>query len=63
MNNKEKLKREIEKIPDHKVQEVIDFVQFLIEKENEQMNMSLVSEPALKKDWLRSEEDEAWKNL
>lgn len=63
MKDKEKLKREIDKIPDHRIQEVIDFVQFLIEKENEQMNLSLVSEPALKKDWLRPEEDEAWKDL
>jgi len=63
MNDKEILKREIEKIPEHKVQEVIDFVQFLIEKENEQMSLSLVSEPSLKKDWLGAEEDEAWKDL
>lgn len=63
MDDKEILKREIEKIPEHKIQEVIDFVQFLIEKETEQMNLPLVSEPSLKKDWLRPEEDEAWKDL
>jgi hypothetical protein len=63
MSNKELLKREIEKIPDHKIQEVLDFVQFLLEKEKEQLNISLVSEPSLRKDWEKPEEDEAWKHL
>ncbi|MDR9419283.1 DUF2281 domain-containing protein [Gracilimonas sp.] len=63
MSDKELLKREIEKIPEHKIQEVIDFVQFLLEKEKEQMNISLVSEPSLKKDWEKPEEDKAWKHL
>jgi hypothetical protein len=63
MSNKELLKREIEKIPDHKIQEVLDFVQFLLEKEKEQLNISLASEPSLRKDWEKPEEDEAWKHL
>jgi hypothetical protein len=63
MNDIELLKREIEKIPEHKIQEVLDFVQFLLQKDKEQLNLSLVSEPSLKKDWLKPEEDEAWKHL
>ncbi len=63
MSDKEILKREIEKIPDHKIQEVLDFVQFLLEKEKAELNTSLVSEPSLKKDWAKPEEDEAWKHL
>ncbi|MGN8225800.1 DUF2281 domain-containing protein [Gracilimonas sp. BCB1] len=63
MSNKELLKREIEKIPEHKIQEVLDFVQFLLEKERDQLDVSLVSEPSLKKDWSKPEEDEAWKHL
>ena len=29
----------------------------------EHMENSIISESSLKKDWLRSEEDEAWKDL
>ena len=63
MSEKEQLKIEIEKLPEQKAKEVLDYVRFLIKQENEIMASTLVSEPSLAKDWLKSEEDETWANL
>ncbi|MFV1885228.1 MAG: DUF2281 domain-containing protein [Balneola sp.] len=63
MSEKEKLKIEIDKLSDKKAKEVLDYVRFLIKQENEILSSTLVSEPSLAKDWLTSEEDEAWANL
>ncbi len=63
MSEKEKLKIEIDKLPEQKAKEVLDYVRFLIKQESEIMSSTLVSEPSLGKDWLKSEEDEAWSNL
>ena len=63
MSDKELLKQEIEKLPDHKAAEVLDYVRFLITQENEILSSTLVSEPSLATDWLTPEEDEAWKDL
>lgn len=63
MSEKEQLKIEIEKLPEQKAKEVLDYVRFLIKQENEVMASTLVSEPSLAEDWLKSEEDEAWANL
>jgi len=42
----------------------LNFIRFLNTKVLEQkMELALVSEMSLKKDWLRPEEDEAWKDL
>jgi len=41
-----------------------DFIQFLKTKIiKEKLDISIASESSLKKDWLRPEEDVAWKNL
>lgn len=54
----EKLKR----LPLSYWQEVIDFVEFLRSKiENDEI--LFLSEKSLAKDWLLPEEDEAWKDL
>jgi hypothetical protein len=63
MSDKEKLKQEIDKLPDRKAKEVLDYVRFLVQQENEIMSAALVSEPTLARDWETSEEDEAWKDL
>ncbi len=63
MSEKEKLKIEIDKLSERKAAEVLDYVRFLIERESEVMSSTLVSEPSLAKDWLKSEEDEAWAHL
>ncbi|HAO11017.1 MAG TPA: DUF2281 domain-containing protein [Planktothrix sp. UBA8407] len=64
MNTKELLIKEVENSPDFILQEVWDFLQFLKTKyQQEQLEISILSESSLQKDWLQPEEDEAWKNL
>ncbi|MEG4319225.1 MULTISPECIES: hypothetical protein [unclassified Microcoleus] len=64
MNAKELLLKEVENIPEFILEEVWDFLQFLKGKyDRDKLESSLLSESALQKDWLKSEEDEAWQNL
>ncbi|NEP79284.1 MAG: DUF2281 domain-containing protein [Okeania sp. SIO3C4] len=64
MKTKELLIKEVENTPDFILQEVWDFLQFLKAKyQQEQLEVSLLSESSLQKDWLQSEEDEAWQDL
>jgi len=64
MGKKELILSEIEKIPEPFLDEVLDFVQFLKTKTvKERLSTAIASESSLKKDWLRPEEDEAWKSL
>jgi len=64
MSNRDLLIKEIKELPDEKLQEVIDFVQFLKSKlRDEEMGITLVSESSLAADWNKPEEDEAWSDL
>lgn len=64
MDRKEMLIRELEDLPEVSLQEVLDFVQFLkVKASRELLETALLSESALRKDWLRPEEDEAWQSL
>jgi Protein of unknown function (DUF2281) len=64
MPSKQQLLYEIEQIPDFLVGEILDFVQFLKSKHQpDRQETALLSESALAKDWLRQEEDEAWRDL
>ena len=64
MSKKELLIREIEQVPEPFLDEVLDFVHFLKTKIiKEKLDITIVSESSLKKDWLRPEEDEAWRSL
>lgn len=64
MTIKEKLLQEIEKVPESLLQEVLDFIQFLQNKrQQEKLEITLLSESSLQKDWLKPEEDEAWQDL
>lgn len=64
MSNKDILIQEIEEIPDEKLQEIIDFVRFIKSRQQEEeMGVTLVSEPSLAKDWMKPEEDAAWSDL
>ncbi len=64
MNKKELIAKEIEQVPEPLLEEVLDFVRFLKSKRmQEKLETSLLSESSLKKDWLRSEEEEAWRDL
>jgi mRNA-degrading endonuclease RelE of RelBE toxin-antitoxin system len=61
---KEQIKKEIEKIPEHYLQEILDFIRFLERKAMDGgIGTSIASESSLSKSWLRPEEDEAWKDL
>jgi hypothetical protein len=64
MGKKELLIKEIEQVPEPLLDEVLDFVHFLREKiTKERLDTAIASESSLKKDWLRPEEDEAWKSV
>lgn len=60
MNKKELIATEIEQVPER----LLDFVRFLKGKRvQEKLETSLLSEASLKRDWLRPEKDEAWRDL
>ena len=64
MGKKELLIKEIEQVPEPLLDEELDFVHFLKAKiTKERLDTAIASESSLKKDWLRSEEDEAWKRM
>lgn len=65
INVKEQLLKEIEKTSDSTLKEVLDFLLFIKSRElqQEQLEISLLSESSLAEDWLTPEEDEAWQHL
>jgi hypothetical protein len=64
MNAKELLLKKVENLPEFILEEVWDFLQFLkLKYDKDKLASSLLSESSLQKDWLKSEEDEAWHNL
>ncbi len=64
MKVKELILKEIEKVPEEYLVEVLDFVRFIKSKAlGEKMAAAITSETSLKKDWLKPEEEEAWRNL
>jgi hypothetical protein len=64
MSTKELLLYEIENAPEPLLSEVLDFFHFLKAKTiRQKLDISVMSESSLEKDWLKPEEDTAWKNL
>jgi len=64
MSYKTLIQKEIRKMPEEMLGEVIDFIRFLqLKMVKERFDISFASESSLKKDWMKPEEDEAWKNL
>lgn len=64
MTTKELILKEIKKVPEPLLGEILDFIRFLEAKALEQkMEMAIASESSLKKDWLSPDEDEAWQDL
>jgi hypothetical protein len=64
MNTKDLLINEIEEVPEPFLGEVLDFVNFLKGKlAREKLDVTIMSESSLGKDWLKPEEDEAWQDL
>lgn len=64
MRPRELLLREIEGMPEPLLAEILDFVRFLKAKVvKDRTETALASEEVLARDWLRAEEDEAWRDL
>lgn len=73
MKIEEKIVQEMKYIPESLLNEILDFIQFLKQKHLKQqplelkeinsLETALLSESSLGKDWLKPEEDEAWRNL
>jgi hypothetical protein len=62
---KEQLLNEIDIAPDSTLKEVLDFLLFIKTRQiqQEQLDITLLSEASLAEDWLTPEEDEAWQYL
>lgn len=64
MTKRELLIREIENAPDPWLDELLGFLRLLQEApRRESMETAIASEAVLGRDWLRPEEDEAWRDL
>jgi len=64
MSTKELLINEIDEVPEPLLIEVLDFVHFLKAKVlRAKLDISIISESSLSKDWLKPEEEEAWQDL
>ncbi|HUT55467.1 MAG TPA: DUF2281 domain-containing protein [bacterium] len=64
MTRRELLLHEIEGVPDPVLEEVLDFIHHLKARAGKDgLDTAIASESSLAKDWLRPEEDEAWRNL
>jgi hypothetical protein len=64
MVDKASLLREIEALPASCLPEIIDFVEYLKQKQGRKIPEPMfLSESALAKDWNSPEEDAAWANL
>jgi len=65
MNTRELILQKIEKLPEKYLEEVLGFISFLEKRKNldDKLEMAVLSESSLKKDWLKPEEEEAWRNL
>jgi len=54
----------VENVHEPYLVEVLDFVRFIETRTlDEKMELAIASETSLKKDWLKHEEDEAWKEF
>lgn len=65
MTIKEQITQELENLPEPLLQEILDFVQFLQTKHQQRniLEITLMSESSLQKDWLKPEEEAAWQDL
>jgi hypothetical protein len=64
MSAKDLIIQELEQVPEPMLEEVLDFLRFLKAKQlQESLEIPILSESSLEKDWLRPEEDEAWQHL
>jgi hypothetical protein len=63
---KEKLEKELNDMPEEMLGELYEYMKYLKYRDlqtQDGINTAYASEQVLKKDWEKSEEDEAWSNL
>ncbi len=64
MCTKELLVEQIDKLPESLLEKVLEYILSLqTNLVKEKIETLAISESALKKDWLKPEEDETWQNL
>lgn len=64
MCTKELLAEQIAKLPESLLEKVLEYIRSLqTNLVKEKIETLTISESALKKDWLKPEEDETWQNL
>ncbi|MBI2907434.1 MAG: DUF2281 domain-containing protein [Chloroflexi bacterium] len=64
MEVKEQILKEIDRVPEEYLAQILDFILFLEAKAADSgLATAIASESSLAKDWLTPEEDEAWKHL
>ena len=64
MNTKEAIAHEIEQVPEPLLEQVLEFLLSLKSQyQQEKLEITMMSETSLAKDWLSPEEDEAWQDL
>ncbi|OYQ63599.1 DUF2281 domain-containing protein [Pseudanabaena sp. SR411] len=64
MNTKEAIAHEIEQVPEPLLEQVLEFLLSLKSQyQQEKLEITIMSESSLAKDWLSPEEDEAWQDL
>ena len=65
MGIKDLIFKEIDKVPEQHLSEVLDFIRSFDEGKPiiDKVGLAIASETSLKKDWLKAEEDRAWKDL
>jgi hypothetical protein len=64
MNTKEAIAHEIEQVPEPLLDQVLEYLLSLKSQyQQEKLEITIMSESSLAKDWLSPEEDEAWQDL
>jgi hypothetical protein len=64
MTKREMVIREVEKAPETQLDEILGFVRLLQDApRREALGTAFASERVLGRDWLTTEEDEAWRDL
>jgi hypothetical protein len=64
MNTKEAIANEIEQVPEPLLDQVLEFLLSLKSQyQQKKLEITMMSESSLAKDWLSPEEDEAWRDL
>ena len=55
--------RELKKLPDDTMDEILDFVKFLKIRDSDSADAYIESESPLEEDWSEQEEEKAWQDL